>query len=86
MNRLCGRGESFALSFFVKFLRVAIAVQLICLVLSNQERISFNLANFAWSPPAICLIRCCILSIDVLLSGLVLALEDGRRDGWSCNR
>ena len=48
--------------------------------LSNQLRISFNLANFAWSPPAICLIRCCILSIDVLLSGPVLALEDGRRD------
>ena len=54
--------------------------------LSNQVRISFNLANFAWSPPAICLIRCCILSIDVLLSGPVLALEDGRRYGWSCNR
>ena len=30
----------------------------------NQLRISFNLANFAWSPPAICLIRCCILSIE----------------------
>ena len=26
--------------------------------LSNQVRISFNLANFAWSPPAICLIWC----------------------------
>ena len=38
-------------------------------------------ANFAWSPPAICLIRYCILSIDVLLRGPVLALEDGRRDG-----
>ena len=49
--------------------------------LSNQVRISFNLANFAWSPSAICLIRCCILSINVLLSGPVLALEDGRRDG-----
>ena len=49
--------------------------------LSNQLRISFNLANFAWSPPVICLIRCCMLSIDVLLSGPVLALEDGRRDG-----
>ena len=49
--------------------------------LSNQLRISFNLANFAWSPLAICLIRCCLLSIDVLLSGPVLALEDGRRDG-----
>ena len=49
--------------------------------LSNQVRISFNLANFAWSPPAICLIRYCILSIGVLLRGLVLALEDGRRDG-----
>ena len=49
--------------------------------LSNQVRISFNLSNFAWSPPAICLIRCCILSIDVLLSGLVLALQDGRIDG-----
>ena len=48
--------------------------------LSNQLRISFNLANFAWSPPAICLVHCCILSIDVLLSGPVLALEDGRRD------
>ena len=49
--------------------------------LSNQLRISFNLANFAWSPSVICLIRCCILSIDVVLSGPVLALEDGRRDG-----
>ena len=49
--------------------------------LSNQLRISFNLANFAWSPAAIFLIHCCILSIDVLRSGLVLALEDGRRDG-----
>ena len=49
--------------------------------LSNQVRISFNLAKFAWLPPAICLIHCCILSIDVLLSGPVLALEDGRRDG-----
>ena len=49
--------------------------------LSNQLRISFNLANFAWSPPVICLIRCCILSIDVVLSGPVLALEDERRDG-----
>ena len=47
---------------------------------SNQLRISFNLANCAWSPPAICLIRCCILSIDVLLSGPVLALEDERRE------
>ena len=46
----------------------------------KQVRISFNLANFVWSPPAICPIRCCILSIDVLLRGLVLALEDGRRD------
>ena len=64
--------------------------------LSNQLRISFNLANFAWSPPAICLIRYCILSIYVLLSGLVLALEDERRDDglameegearqWFCN-
>ena len=26
--------------------------------LSNQVRISFNLANFVWSPPAICRIRC----------------------------
>ena len=49
--------------------------------LSNQLRISFNLTNFSWSPPAICLIRCCSPSIDVLLSGPVLALEDGRRDG-----
>ena len=49
--------------------------------LSNQVMISFNLANFAWSPPLICLIRCCILSIDVLLRGPVLALEDARRDG-----
>src|SRR5215216_3540418 len=49
--------------------------------LSNQVRISFNLANFAWSPSAIRPICCCILSIDVLLRGLVLALEDGRRDG-----
>ena len=49
--------------------------------LSNQVSISFNLANFAWSLPAICLIRCCIPSIDVLLSGPVLVLEDGRRDG-----
>ena len=49
--------------------------------LSNQLRIFFNLANFVWSPLAICLICYCILSINVLLSGPVLALEDGRRDG-----
>ena len=48
--------------------------------LSNQVRISFNLANFAWSPPVIFPIPYCILSIDVLLRGPVLALEDGRRD------
>ena len=55
--------------------------------LSNQVRISFNLANFVWSPPAICLILWCILSIDVLLSGLVLALEDGRRyDGLAIEK
>lgn len=47
--------------------------------LANQVRVSFNLPNFAWSPLAICLIRCSILSIDVLLRCLVLALEDGRR-------
>ena len=35
----------------------------------------------------ICLIRCCILSIDVLLSGPVLALEDGRRfDGLAIDK
>ena len=59
---------------------MALAILEISHSLSNQVRISFNLANFAWSPLAICLIRYCILSIYVLLSGLVLALEDGRRD------
>ena len=34
-------------------LEVAIAVQFNCLMLSNQERISVNLAILTWSPPAI---------------------------------
>ena len=65
---------------FLIHCHMALTVLEISHSLSNQVRISFNLANFAWSPPAICLIRCCILFVDVLLSGLVLALEDGRRD------
>ena len=68
-------------SLFRIHCHMALTVLEISHSLSNQVRISFNLANFAWSPPAICLIRCYILSIDVLLSGPVLALEDGRRDG-----
>ena len=68
-------------SLFRIHCHMALTVLEISHSLSNQVRISFNLANFSWSPPAICLIRCCIPSIDVLLSGPVLALEDGRRDG-----
>ncbi len=68
-------------SLFRIHCHMALTVLEISHSLSNQVRISFNLANFAWSPPAICLIRCCILSIDVLLSGPVLALEDRSRDG-----
>ena len=68
-------------SLFRIHCHMTLAVLEISHSLSNQVRISFNLANFAWSPPAICLIHCCILSIDVLLRGPVLALEDGRRDG-----
>ena len=70
-----------AVSLFCKHCHMAHTVLEISHSLSNQLRISFNLANFAWLPPAIYLIRCCILSTDVLLSGPVLALEDGRRDG-----
>ena len=70
-----------AVSLFRIHCHMALTVLEISHSLSNQVRISFNLANFAWSPPAICQIRCCIPSIDVLLSGSVLALEDGRRDG-----
>ena len=70
-----------AVSLFRKNCHRALTVLKISHSLSNQVRISFNLANFAWSPSAICLIFRCILSIDVLLRGLVLALEDGRRDG-----
>ena len=65
-------------SLFRIHCHMALTVLEISHSLSNQVRISFNLANFAWSPPAICPIHCCILSIDVLLRGLVLALEDGR--------
>ena len=68
-------------SLFRIHCHMALTVLEISHSLSNQVRISFNLANFAWSPSVICPIHCCILSIDVLLSGLVLALEDGRRDG-----
>ena len=68
-------------SLFRIHCHMALTVLEISHSLSNQVSISFNLANFAWSPPAIFLIRCCILSIDVVLSGPVLALEDGRRDG-----
>ena len=57
-----------AISLFCIHFHMALTVLEISHSLSNQVRISFNLANFAWSPPAICLIRCCILSIDVLLS------------------
>ena len=74
-----------ALIAVVSLLRIhchmALTVLEISHSLSNQVRISFNLANFAWSLPAICLICYYIPSIDVLLSGPVLALEDGRRDG-----
>ena len=69
------------ISLFRIHCHMALTVLEISHLLSNQVRISFNLANFAWSLLAICLIRCCILSIDVLLSGPLLALEDGRRDG-----
>ena len=64
-----------AVSLFRIHCDIACTVLAISYSLSNQVRISFNLVNFAWSPPVICLIRCCILSKDVLLSGPVLALE-----------
>ena len=70
-----------AVSLFHIHCHMALTILEISHSLSNQVRISFILANFAWSPPAICLSRCCILSIDVLLSGPMLALEDGRREG-----
>ena len=70
-----------AVSLFRIHCHMALIVLKISHSLSKQVRISFNLANFAWCPAAICLICCSILSIDVVLSGLVLALEDGRRDG-----
>ena len=70
-----------AVSLFRIHCHMALTVLEISHTLSNQVRISFNLAKFSWSPPTICLIRCCIPSIHVLLSGPVLALEDGRRDG-----
>ncbi|MCH1932891.1 hypothetical protein L9G16_22370, partial [Shewanella sp. A25] len=57
------------ISLFHIHCHMALTVLEISHSLSNQVRISFNLANFAWSPPAISLICCCILSIDVLLSG-----------------
>ena len=68
-------------SLFRIHCHMALTILQIAHSLSNQVRISFNLANFAWSPLAICPIHCCILFIDVLLRGPVLALEDGRRDG-----
>ena len=70
-----------AISLFHIHCHMALTVLETSHSLSNPVRISFNLANFAWALPTICLIRCCILSIDVVLSGTVLALEDGRRDG-----
>ena len=70
-----------AISLFCIHCHMALTVLEIYHSLSNQVRISFNLANFAWSPPAIYQIHYCIPSIDVLLSGPVLALEDGRTDG-----
>src|SRR5215216_3818403 len=69
-----------AVSLFHIHCHMALTILEISYSLSNQVRISFNLANFAWSPLAMCPICCCILSIDVLLRGPVLALEDGRRD------
>ena len=43
-------------SLFRIHCHMALTVLEISHSLSNQVRISFNLANFAWSPPAICLI------------------------------
>ena len=77
---MCSAALITAVSLFRIHCHMARTVLEISHSLSNQVRISFNLANFTWSPPAICLILYCILSIDVLLSGPVLALEDGRRD------
>ena len=73
-------GSIAAFSLCCRYLAMDVTVLEISHSLSNQVRISFNLANFAWSLLAIRLIHCCILSIDVLLSGPVLALENGRRD------
>jgi len=60
-------------SLFRIHCHMALTVLEISHSLSNQVRNSFNLANFAWSPPVVCLIRRYILSIDVLLSGPMLA-------------
>ena len=46
-----------AVSLFRIHYHMARTVLKISHSLSNQIRISFNLANFAWSPLAICLIR-----------------------------
>ena len=70
-----------AVSLFHIHCHMALTVLKISHSFSNQVMISFNLANFAWSPPAISMIRFCLLSINVLLRGAVLVLEDERRDG-----
>ena len=44
-------------SLFHIHCHMALTVLEISHSLSNQVRISFNLANFAWSPPVICQIR-----------------------------
>ena len=46
-----------AVSLFRIHCRMALTILEISHSLSNQVRISFNLANFAWSPPAIFPIR-----------------------------
>ena len=46
-----------SVSLFRIHCHMALTVLEIFHSLSNQVRISFNLANFAWSPPAICLIH-----------------------------
>ena len=53
-----------AITLFRIHCHMALTVLEISHSLSNRVRISFNLANFARSPPAIFPIRCCILSIE----------------------
>ena len=75
-----------AVSLFRIHCHMAFTVLEISHSFSNQVRISFNLANFAWSPPAICLIRYCILSIDCPSEWSSASFGRWEERRWSCNR